>query len=53
MEGIGNDKGQLELSYFAGENENDAASLQNSLSVFYKVKLYLPYHSAIFFLEMK
>lgn len=38
----GNDKEQLEFSYITGGNENGAAPLENSLSIFYKVKLHLP-----------
>ena len=53
MQNVGNDKEQLEFSYFADGNENDAVPLESSLSVFYKVKLHLPYNSEIVFLEMK
>lgn len=45
IQSVDNDKDQLKFSYTADGNENDATPLENSLLVFYKVKLYLPHNT--------
>lgn len=40
----------VNISYIAGGNENHAATLENWLSVSYKLKMYLQYDSVFLFL---